>query len=304
MDSSVEEMDGLRDGITRAQGRSATLVDDVRRVCYASAMLARVRVLATRGHPMTARPAGQRRRAGYVPPPPDQIVETSLGALLSGRRSVASDSTQPPLFDQALVAEPAVARLEKRIWCAGSTALVQQPCVAIVGTREASDRGASRARRLARELAERGAVVVSGLARGVDTEALSSAITAGGRVVAVIGTPIEEAHPVENARLQETIARDHLLISPFPPGTRTLPRHFPERNRVMAALTDVTAIIEAGDSSGTLHQAEECVRLGRWLFIARSVMEDATLEWPSRFRAHPNVRTLSDTAEILSVLHI
>ena len=78
-----------------------------------------------------------------------------------------------------------------------------------------SDDGASRARRLARELVAAGVVVVSGLAKGVDTEALSSAIESGGSTVAVIGTPLDKAYPAENARLQEQIYDGHLLLTPF-----------------------------------------------------------------------------------------
>jgi DNA processing protein len=70
----------------------------------------------------------------------------------------------------------------------------------------------------------------------------------------------------------------------------------------MAAVSDATVIIEAGDTSGTLHQAAECVRLGRWLFIAKNVMEDPALEWPAKFRDYANVRTLTDSRDVLGVL--
>ena len=165
-----------------------------------------------------------------------------------------------------------------------------------------SPNGAARARRLARELTDEGLVIFSGLAKGVDTEALQSAINSGGRVVAVIGTPLDKAYPAENKRLQEEIYREHLLISQFRSGERVFPSHFPERNKLMAALSDGTVIIEAGETSGTLHQAAECVRLGRWLFIAQAVMEDTTLTWPRRFEAYERCRVLRDVTDILSAL--
>ena len=174
--------------------------------------------------------------------------------------------------------------------------------MAIVGTRNVSAEGAARSRRLARELVAAGVVVASGLAKGVDTEALSAAIEAGGSVIAVIGTPIDRAYPAENMRLQERIYREHLLISPFPPGERVYPSNFPERNKLMAALSDATAIIEAGDTSGTLHQAAECLRLGRWLFIAKTVADDPSLQWPKRFKEEPTVRTLTVTQDVLSAI--
>ena len=144
--------------------------------------------------------------------------------------------------------------------------------------------------------------MVSGLAKGIDTAALTTAISAGGSVVAVIGTPLDRAYPIENAPLQEKIAAEHLLVSQFASGARTFPSSFPVRNRLMAALSDATVIIEASDSSGTLHQAAECVRLHRWLFIARSVTADRTLEWPSKFSDYPNVRTLESTDALAAVL--
>jgi DNA processing protein len=125
---------------------------------------------------------------------------------------------------------------------------------------------------------------------------------AGGHVIAVIGTPLDKAYPVENKRLQEQIYREHLLLSQFPAGQRVFQSNFPVRNRLMAAMTDVTAIVEASDSSGTLHQAAECVRLGRWLFLAESIVKNSRLTWPAKFLDKPRVRVLTSTEEMLAVL--
>jgi predicted Rossmann fold nucleotide-binding protein DprA/Smf involved in DNA uptake len=89
---------------------------------------------------------------------------------------------------------------------------------------------------------------------------------------------------------QEQIWREHLLISPFPEGRLVFRSNFPQRNRVMAALSDATVIIEAYDTSGTLHQAAECQRLGRWLFIARAVADDPSLTWPQNSCIIPKPR--------------
>jgi DNA protecting protein DprA len=188
------------------------------------------------------------------------------------------------------------------VFFAGNINLLRSPCVSIVGTREVTDEGWARARRLARELAAKHVVVVSGLARGVDTAALTGAIEEGSRVIAVIGTPVDKAYPLENTELQQEIYRDHLLVSPFPAGEQVFPSNFPKRNRVMAALSDATVIVEASDTSGTLHQAAECQRLGRWLFIMRSVAEDRALKWPARFIGKPKVAVLASTADILDVV--
>jgi len=79
---------------------------------------------------------------------------------------------------------------------------------------------------------------------------------------------------------------------------------FPERNRLMAAISDATVIVEASDTSGSLHQAAECVRLGRWLFIAKSLAENPSLRWPKDFVQYPNSRILSETSDILDLIRV
>jgi DNA processing protein len=177
-----------------------------------------------------------------------------------------------------------------------------------VGSRKVSDKGAERARTLARRLAERGVVVVSGLAYGVDINAHTAAIESGGKTIAVIGTPVDKAYPAAHADVQEQIYRDHLLVSPFPIGSEVFPSNFPERNKVMAALSDGTCIVEAGDTSGSLHQARECIRLGRWLFIMRNNLENGSNSWAQRFVAPENmadadkVRVIDSIDDIIGVL--
>ena len=231
---------------------------------------------------------------GYQAPRPDDIQVMTVGALLGGKRQIIPSQQARLGYDSD--------GLSLRVFCAGDVSLVQKTAISIVGTRNVSPKGAARARRLAKELSEEGLVIFSGLAKGVDTEALQSALDVGGRVVAVIGTPLEKAYPAENKRLQETIYREHLLISQFHPGQRVFPSHFPERNKLMAALSDGTAIIEAGDTSGTIHQAAECVRQGRWLFIAQAVMDDATLSWPHKFKGYERCRVLRDIGDVLRAL--
>lgn len=188
------------------------------------------------------------------------------------------------------------------IYYSGSLDALCRPAISIVGTRDVSDEGRRRARKLARELVAAGITVVSGLAKGVDTEALSAALEAGGKTAAVIGTPLDKAYPAENAALQELIYSEHLLLTPFAIGEATFRGNFPKRNRVMAAVSDASVIVEASDTSGTLHQAAECGRLGRWLFIMRSVADDLSLTWPRKFIDKPKVAVISSTQEILDAL--
>jgi DNA processing protein len=158
--------------------------------------------------------------------------------------------------------------------------LERGPLVSIVGSRKASEAGLRRAESIARAMAERGIIVVSGLAEGIDRAAHEGAIIAGGSTIAVLGTALDEVFPKENADLQEQIGREHLLVSQFPSGQPTLRKNFPIRNRTMALLTDATVIVEAGEKSGTRHQGWECLRLGRILFLLESVANNRDLTWP------------------------
>lgn len=180
-----------------------------------------------------------------------------------------------------------------RLYVAGDVSFLSRgPRVSIVGSRKASVEGLARARALARALVARDMVVVSGLAAGVDTAAHIAAIEAGGRTIAVLGTPLDQAYPKENAELQARIAREHLVISQFASGSAVTPKNFPIRNRTMALLTDATVIVEAGEKSGTLHQGWEALRLGRLLFLMESVATDAKLSWPKEM-IHYGAQVLS-----------
>jgi DNA processing protein len=234
-----------------------------------------------------------RRKNGYRPP--ESVAVETLGAMLQGIRSIPAGQQRRFGFEED-------GGSGMPIWYSGDVLLLKGQCVAIVGTRKVSTQGAARARRLARELVANGVVVVSGLAEGVDTEAHQAAIGAGGRTVAVIGTPIDRAFPAANARLQEQIYLEHLLLSQFSPGSPVFRGNFPARNKVMAAVSDATVVIEASDTSGTLHQVAECVRLQRPVFIAKSILDDTRLQWPQKFLGQPNVHILNDTKNVMTVL--
>jgi DNA processing protein len=241
-------------------------------------------------HDAGASPRGKRYQ------PPRDIRAISLRKLVEYSGRGALEQRQFTLLS-GRADDPDV-----EVYYVGSLELLRRPAVSIVGTREVTEEGRLRARRLSRELAKAGVTIVSGLARGVDTAAHLGAIEQQGGTVAVIGTPLDKAYPAENAELQEQIYREHLLLSPFPVGERVFPSNFPKRNRVMAALADASVIVEASDTSGTLHQAAECQRLGRWLFIMRSVAEDPTLSWPKKFIGKERVAVLASTADILDAI--
>jgi DNA processing protein len=231
--------------------------------------------------------------------PPVEVGRTDLRTILALSDRGNLEAKQMSFLDKGK-GETATAL---PIWYAGTLDLVRRPAIAVIGTRNVSDIGRKRASKFARELVQAGVVVVSGLAAGVDAQALSSAVDSGGKVIAVIGTPIDKAYPAANSALQEEIYRRHLLISQFEIGERTFPSSFPARNRTMAAISDASVIIEASETSGTLHQAAECVRLGRWLGITKGVAEDPRLEWPSRFRSYEKCVVLESTSDFLARIY-
>jgi DNA processing protein len=171
----------------------------------------------------------------------------------------------------------------KELFIAGDhDLLLAGPTVAIVGSRKASREGLARADKLARMLVDRGVIVVSGLAEGIDAVAHRTAIARGGRTIAVLGTPLDQFYPAKHRALQQEIMRDHLAVSQFASGTKVGRHTFPIRNKTMALIADATVIIEASDDSGTLHQGWEAIRLGRPLFLAKSLFDDRELEFPRK----------------------
>lgn len=185
----------------------------------------------------------------------------------------------------------------------GKLDLLSSPSVAVVGSRRASEAGLHRARRLSRFLVNHGFTVMSGLAQGIDTAAHTAAIEAGGRTIAVIGTPLHAVYPRENLQLQRHIARDQLLLSQVPfylysrQDSRKNRFFFPERNKTMSALSQALVIVEASENSGTLAQAAAAIQQGRKLFILNSCFASG-LAWPEQLLAQGAIRVI-DGSEIL-----
>jgi DNA processing protein len=146
-------------------------------------------------------------------------------------------------------------------------ALVAAPVVAVVGSRNASAAAGAFAHRLARGLARAGVAVVSGLARGIDGAAHAGALEAGGRTVAVLGCGVDRDYPRVNAPLAARIAEQGAVVSEYGPGTPPAPWRFPARNRIVAALADVTVVVEAARTSGALITAGLALELGREVMV-------------------------------------
>src|SRR5687767_2678870 len=156
----------------------------------------------------------------------------------------------------------AISDLPPALWYRGSLDCLNQPAVAIVGSRAASSVAIETARRLATDLASRGITVVSGLARGVDSAAHRGALETG-RTIAVLGSGVDHVYPAEHTELAARIAETGMVVSEYPPGTLPLPYHFPMRNRLISGLSRAVVVIEASDKSGSLITASCAAEQGR-----------------------------------------
>ena len=145
----------------------------------------------------------------------------------------------------------------------GDPAVLETALVAVVGARNASGNGRSFARTLARDLAAGGLVVVSGLARGIDSAAHEGALEAGGLTVAVVAAGVDVAYPPENAALMERVAAAGAIVSERPLGAEPQARHFPKRNRLIAGLSVGIVVVEAAPQSGSLITARLAAEQGR-----------------------------------------
>lgn len=152
------------------------------------------------------------------------------------------------------------------LYVRGNIDILQGPSVAVVGTRAPSPYGRLMAERFGGELSGYELVVVSGLARGVDTYAHRAALQAGGKTVAVLGSGVDVIYPDENKALSEQIVGNGALVSEFPMGTKPDAPHFPRRNRIIAGMSLGTLVIEAGNKSGALITADMAMDQGRDVF--------------------------------------
>jgi DNA processing protein len=138
------------------------------------------------------------------------------------------------------------------LWIRGDATLLKRPGIAVVGTRQPTPYGAGMAEMLSRDLAGRGVVVLSGMARGVDTAAHKGALDANGKTVAVWGTGIDVVYPKENRKLAERIVeKGGAIVSEYAMGTFPAPQNFPIRNRILSGMSVGVLVVEAGEYSGT-----------------------------------------------------
>lgn len=172
------------------------------------------------------------------------------------RLMLLQDEDFPEMLTQGLTAPPV-------LFLRGNVRLLHKPSAAIVGSRHATPQAMRIAKDFGRALGEKGIPVVSGMASGIDTAAHQGALQAEGGTVAVWGTGIDRIYPPSNKNLAYEIAEKGLIVSEFPIGTRPYAGNFPRRNRLIAALSQVTLVVEAALESGSLITAGLAAEMGR-----------------------------------------
>ncbi|MFP3949154.1 MAG: DNA-processing protein DprA, partial [Longimicrobiales bacterium] len=220
---------------------------------------------------VAGREAARARRTGSV----DRDIDVEIDRVFRrveelGLRVVGLGLEGYPPALEALHDPPPV------LFLRGRSEVLDRPSVAVVGSRRATAYGRRSAEILGATAARAGIVVTSGLALGVDAAAHRGALQAGGEALGVLGSGVDVPSPRANAALFRQLARDHLLVSEFLPGTHAAPHHFPQRNRIMAALSSAVVVVEAAARSGALITVDHALDLGREVLAVPGKVDSPT----------------------------
>jgi DNA processing protein len=191
-----------------------------------------------------------------------ELAQDELGkAAAAGAQIVSLDDPKYPAQLKQIYDPPLI------LYVRGNDSVISQPGIALVGTRHPTPYGSGMSERLACDLAARGLVIFSGMARGIDTAGHRGAIAAKGKTVAVWGTGVDEVYPKENRKLAEQIlALGGAVISEFPIGTFPAPQNFPIRNRIISGISLGVLVVEAAEYSGTRITARCALEQNREVF--------------------------------------
>jgi len=200
------------------------------------------------------RPADRRRNVEWALTGVDETIRLATAA---GHGVLTAVDPDYPELLGAIPAPPVV------LWTQGDAALLRAPSVAVVGSRDALPASLAVARTLGRELAEAGLVVVSGMARGIDSAAHAGALDGGGQTIAVVGSGLNHVYPESNRPLAARIREAGAIVSELPAHARPRPSHFPLRNRIISGLSLATVVVEASERSGSLITARLALEQNR-----------------------------------------
>ena len=194
--------------------------------------------------------------------PDESRLKRSQEWLQQSNRSIVTlaDADYPPLLKS--IADPPLA-----LWIEGNKPeLLRAPQLAMVGSRNPTHGGVATAESFARYLSDHGLTITSGLAAGIDAACHRGGLRGSAGTIAVLGSSLDQIYPASNRDLAASIRDDGLLVSEYPPATATQPIHFPQRNRIIAALSTGTLVVEATRRSGSLITARLAAEYGREVF--------------------------------------
>ncbi|HSG27002.1 MAG TPA: DNA-processing protein DprA [Candidatus Krumholzibacterium sp.] len=249
---------------------------------------------------MLESPSGRERlssmvRRGVGAPSDDEIKRILRALEKDGSGALAREDDGYPRLLRETGDPPPL------LYYSGDPSVLGSPAVCIVGSRKASRRGMSIAGLIGGGLADAGFLVVSGMARGIDSRAHEGALRSGGPTVAVLGCGIDVLYPPENARLAVEIAANGCLLSELPPGTPPLRHNFPRRNRILSGLSLGVVVVEAAIGSGAMGTAGWAADQGREVFAV-----PGPVDWPGSRGPHRLIRDgawlVEERGDILDVL--
>lgn len=201
----------------------------------------------------------------------------------------------PPLLEKTKQAP-------RFLYLRGRKGLLQERrTVAIVGSRQASENAKKNTRIVTELLGRNGVVIISGLAKGIDVTAHRSALEHNYNTIAVIGTNLNQYYPIENKEVQLEIEKKGLVVSQFSPAAKTERWFFPLRNGVMSGLSLATVIMEAGETSGALRQADFALKQNRQILIPSKALEIETISWPKKY-VDQGAQTVTSPRDIMQKL--
>ncbi len=167
------------------------------------------------------------------------------------------------------------------------------PTVGIVGTRHPTEYGRRWTRKISGILAKSGFTIVSGLAKGIDTEAHAACLEAGGRTIAVFGNGVDRVYPAENKALAKQVIKQGLVVSEYPAGAKPNSKHFPQRNRIIAGLSRAVLIMEAPEKSGALMTADMANEFCRDVYVLPARLDDE--------KSHGCLQLINKGAEVIPI---
>ena len=190
------------------------------------------------------------------------------------------------------------------LFCLGKMPPEDSPKVAVIGSRRCSEYGLIASRLVAKPLAEAGTVIVSGMAKGIDSMAHRGALQGGGKTVAVLGTGVDICYPAENRNLRQDIISNGCIVSEYPPGAEAKRHFFPQRNRIISGMSLGVIVVEASKKSGTLGTVNHATDQGREVFAVPGNISSKLSEGTNsliRDGAHP-VQDYSDVLYVLGLM--